>query len=80
MWLSEVDRIGPRKFGHLSRTGAFGFVGMDTAILAAMAYFDAPLRWMIVVAFAFGGLLTTGCVREAAMWIEARLSSAHRST
>ena len=45
-------------------------------ILAVMAYFEASVRWMIVALFVFGALSLNQTIKDAAIWIEARVEQA----
>jgi hypothetical protein len=45
-----------------------------------MAYYEAPLRWMIVTSFVFVVLALSQLIKDAAIWIEARVEQARSSS
>jgi hypothetical protein len=65
----ELEQLDPRQFRKYSRTTTVAFAYVEFGVLAAMAYYEAPLRWMIALVFLLGALLITGAVREAAYWL-----------
>ena len=76
-WLSALDPEAFRRFhGH----GTWAGVGLGFLILAVMAYFEASVRWMIVVLFIFGALSLNQTIKDAAIWIEARVEQARTSS
>jgi hypothetical protein len=60
------------EFQRLSRIGSIVISVTATAVLGTLAYFDFPLRWLIVVGAAEIILCAAGIVRDAALWLDAR--------
>jgi multisubunit Na+/H+ antiporter MnhG subunit len=76
-WLGILDPEAFRRFhGHGTCAGP----GLGFVILAVMAYYEAPLRWTIVTSFVFVILALSQLIKDAAIWIEARVEQARTSS
>jgi hypothetical protein len=72
-WLGILD---PEAFRRLHGAGTWASVGLGFVILALMAHYEASIRWMIVSSFVFGVLALSELIKDAAIWIEARVEGA----
>jgi hypothetical protein len=68
----DLEQANPQQYRRNSRIATLAFVHLEFGILAAMAYYDVSVRWMIAVAFLLGALLVTGTLREATYWLAVR--------
>jgi hypothetical protein len=75
-WLGALD---PEAFRRLHGAGSWAGIGLGFGVLALMAYYEAPIRWMIVTSFVFVVLALSEMIKDAAIWIEARVEEARSS-
>jgi len=74
-----AGRSRTRGISALSRTWNVAGIGLGFVILALMAHFEASVRWMIVTLFVFGALSLNQTIKDAAIWIEARVEEVRRA-
>ena len=75
-WLGVLE---PEEFQRFHGHGTWTGVGVGFVMLALMAHYEASIRWMTATAFIFGMLALSELVKDAAIWIEARLEAKARA-